>query len=509
VTYPNPHSAPPPQPGPGGPGAAWGQPAPPPAGAAWPAPAGIDLGALPAGAAPQRRGRGRLIAVIAGALAVLLLGAGGAFAVALWKGFGRQPESAVPASTAAFARLDLSPGLGQLTRLAALAGKFPDAKSVTSPDELRYQLVNELVPGMSRQEVEGWFGDRLGVGLWQHASAPVAVIALASDDDEKAGAALARARAAADDGELGFVVSDGYALVVRADRDAQAAADAAARAAEEESLADQAAFADALDKLPDGQLALGWVDAERVRPMLEKAAEAGGARAREAFSQALPQLRGQVVVGAQATDAGFEVRARAIGQAGLTGATDVRPQLEGLPAATGVGLALSGGDHLRQAVEQAFPLLPPEVASPQLKDALKKITTVSLALDRLGGAVPGVALLIRTADDAAAEVLTEAAKPLAGSGSVQVTRKANGVQVATAGYVGGGGRLGDSARYREAMTGMPDTLYLAGYADVEKLLADAEAPADMRRSLGPVKAVSLGVGPDGDGHTVLLRVLIP
>src|SRR4051812_10136062 len=71
----------------------------------------------PADAGVARPGSRRRLAatLVAAGVAVAVLIAGGAFAVMrMWKGpTGALPEDATPASVAAFARINLTPGLGQ------------------------------------------------------------------------------------------------------------------------------------------------------------------------------------------------------------------------------------------------------------------------------------------------------------------------------------------------------------------------------------------------------------
>ena len=190
-------------------------------------------------AKPRRRRTTLVLAIVA--VVVVLLGAGAYAGARYWTGAGiTEPESAVPASVVAFARIDVNPGVRDKLDFQSLIEKFPThgksaadvvtsvEKSVASSAKLDYTT-----------DVKPWFAGQAGVAEWvDSAGKPVMLLAFASKDDAAAKKALAKVQAKQTAGQFGFVVSGGYALIAGADGNAQADATAASAAAAKHNLAD-------------------------------------------------------------------------------------------------------------------------------------------------------------------------------------------------------------------------------------------------------------------------------
>ncbi|MEV4511462.1 hypothetical protein AB0K00_21105 [Dactylosporangium sp. NPDC049525] len=291
----------------------------------------------------SRRPLAAVLTAVAVVLAVLL--GGGAFALArMWNGpVGTLPEDLVPGSVAAFARIDLSPGIGQRVKVEALLRKA-GGNAPTSFDQTKRDIFADLGAPIGYDDVAAWFDDRAGVALWADPDRDgnaVTLAVLSSRDDKKARTALDAAQRRAGTDRIGFVAGDGHVLLAFGGEDLQQVATAAAAAAKKAPLSKEPAFTSAVAKLPAGQPGLTWADLARAtvlqQAFIASALEDEGLDEEDlpADPVALPQVKGTLVVGVQAADDGIEVRARVSGAAGLplTGAatgTDALAQLGAL-----------------------------------------------------------------------------------------------------------------------------------------------------------------------------------
>ncbi|HTJ39690.1 MAG TPA: hypothetical protein VL738_41260 [Dactylosporangium sp.] len=328
---------------------------------AWPESLPPDSGA------PPSRPRRRLAVTLTAAGVVLAVLAGGAaYAMKrLWdEPTGTLPEDMVPASAAAFARVNLSPGLGQRVKFEELLRKTRGGAG-KQLDDVKRDLFKDLRAPVAYEDVAPWFDDRLGVALWAAPAQPgraVTLIVASAKDAGKARTTLDAAQRRRGTDKLGFVVAGGYALVAVSDDGSQAAADAAAAEAKKSPLSRDAGFRSAIATLPADQPAIGWADlakANRLTPQLQEAYEArlaqdsplgvlGGSGELVPFgdlgelaygptpsgaptsSTAAPSgpvldVKGVAVLGVQAGDDGLDARLRLIGFEGLPLGTDAAP----------------------------------------------------------------------------------------------------------------------------------------------------------------------------------------
>ncbi|HWH01568.1 MAG TPA: hypothetical protein VNV66_20145 [Pilimelia sp.] len=328
-----------------------------------------------AAAAPRPR-RARLLAVVGAVTALTLVAVGGAYAAALWtRSRGVQPEAAVPASVAAFARVDLAPAYGQRVELDRLLRRFTseDRPVEQVAAQARDRLVTGAAPGLTAADVTPWFGNRVGVGVWTHAERPVLLVALASDDDTKAAAALTQARQRAGGDRLGFAFHEGYAVLAKAETGAAAAAAAAVAATRTGNLAGSTPFAAARATLPADPTLLAWADLDRLAASAGRATRTAPRERRDrgrpdgpgldivngawplvpgllGRPDALDGLTGRLILGARPVGGGVELRARGIGLPARGGGRAARPALDAMPGNSLVAGALGGGGHLAALV---------------------------------------------------------------------------------------------------------------------------------------------------------------
>lgn len=195
--------------------------------------------------------RKRLIAlgaVVAGSAVI----AGGAWAATSFFATGSQPAEALPASTIAYASVDLDPSGGQKIEAIKTLRKFPgfaDEVDLQTDDDLRERLFEEITSsgecdGLDyAKDIKPWLGSRAAVAavdLGEAEPAPVGVIQVTDAGKAEDGVGkLIDTCGTGGDGEVGGWVIDGDWMVVAETKEiAQEVVDSAAGS----SLAGDAAF---------------------------------------------------------------------------------------------------------------------------------------------------------------------------------------------------------------------------------------------------------------------------
>lgn len=515
-----------------------------------------DVLASPAEQAQQNRSRRRMPLILtAVATAVALVLGGGAYAgVRLWNGSGAQPEEATPSSVVAFARLDLSPGYGQKLKINNLLKKFPKQSGKDAGEELTEGVFDALgVDEASyRKNVEPWFAERIGAAVWlDDTNRPYGLIVLAVDDEAAARRGLAELQHKDGAEEFGFGVRDGFALVARGDQDAQDAADAAAEDAARESLAASARFRDDVDWLPDRQTALAWADLGKLKDAMTSVLQTvigsdeeealfppamfgGGLLGAGTSGGALAALKGRMVIGAQATDNGVDIRFRGYGMdsGAQAAAADARSTVDSLPANSVIAAAARAGDlsgslaGILPDFDAALPEdllkdMPPGAAdelrqqlakSRQQYEAIGKAYSsisgakISVAVSNMDESVPALAATAEATSPEKAGALADAAKLL--GDEVTVSTSGTKVELKTKGYAADGGKLGGEALYREALRGAPEDATAVAYLDLQRLIADSDMSDQERREAKAFKAVGIATGTEDGDSVGLIRLVI-
>jgi hypothetical protein len=498
----------------------------PPPGGAQPYPYGAEvLGPTVVGTevldTTKRRQRAPIIISVAVVVALLLGGTAVAGAW-IWFGWGTtQPEDALPGSSMAFARIDMSPGFGQKMKIDNLAKKFPKATKSTQEfvDQLKEDMFEslDLDPLTYEADIKPWFADRVGIAAWAKdgsSDTPCVLFALASKDDDKARAAFTKAQDRLGADEFGFAFNDGYVILAGCpEADSQGAADAAVAAAKTESLAANDTFASALGELPGGQTIVVWADLARaadfvgsIDPAAQDALESGGA-----------DLKGQLIFGALATDNGVELRYRLSGQGNGKANRDALAELGGLPGNTAIGAA-ADLSSLRENVKDldgVLDRLEQESGSETIRSGVRGLlgSVLSVAIADISDDEPVLRLVARAAnaqDAGAIEAMVNELRNDEGTlpPEVSIDRSGDQISLSAGDYREADGKLSDKALYREAMDGVDGTSVVAVFVDVERLVADADMSAEARDNVKPIKAVGFTNGYDGDALVGLLRVVI-
>jgi hypothetical protein len=499
-------------------------------------PTGTDPFGQPTGTDPfgqpatGRPGRGRTIALVGGILAIVAVGAGGAFAFQQVGGGGAQPESALPASTIAFAKIDLDPSAGQKLDGIRFIRKFPDARAEVKEDSdlrkvvfKRLQAEGQLKGVDYAKDVEPWLGQRIGVGLLPGATAdtePTVVVALAVTDADKAKASLP-AIAKANEAECQLV--EEFALCT----DGTGKVAAVAAAAGKGTLADSAHFSKDMADLGEDGVAAAWFDAQALGkatqsldltsmipgvsggpatsqtgrvalalrfdgPHLELAGHTNGASVSFAGSRegtGLPELPDTTLAAVSVANAGEQLKAGwpAL-QKAVTDTVGEQDFADGV-AAVESELGISVPDDLYAALGSQFSLV-------------------------FGGLGPDHSdLRIAAVTDGDQEVLQKIADAGQGVGSDPLTLKASGGTTVLslsenyADELGTQHGLGDTDRFKDAVKGA-DSARVAGFVDIAGLLTEFkdELGKDETSNLAGLSALGFTVTGEGNSADFSLRL---
>jgi hypothetical protein len=477
-----------------------------------------------------RPGRGRTVALVGGILAIVAVGAGGAFAFQQVGGGGAQPESVMPANTMAFAKVDLDPSAGQKLDAIRFIRKFPDAQGEVKEDsDLREVIIKGLqkdgqLKGVDyAKDIEPWLGQRVGVGVVPGASddaQPTVVVALAVTDEGKAKASLPKIATSAE-GQCQLV--EEFALCTEGTGKLAAIATAVGKG----TLADSASFSKDMGDLGEDGVAAAWFDAEQVGkatksldvsgmipgftagpatsqtgrvalalrfdgPHLELAGHTNGASVKFAGSKkgtGLAELPDSTLAAVSVANAGDQLRAgwpameKAVKEAaGEQEFTDGVAQLES-------GLGISVPDDLYAALGTQFSLVFGGTGESHSELRIAAVTDGDKAvLQKLSDAGQGMG----------AGALT-----LKSTGGNTVVSLSDGYADELATQHG----LGATDRFKDAVQDA-DSARVAGYVDISGLLTEFkdELGADEAKNLAGLSALGFTVSGEGNSADFSLRL---
>jgi hypothetical protein len=480
-----------------------------------------------------RGGRGRKIVAGAAALAVLAGGAAAAYAYTVLASGGIQPERVLPATTVAFAKLDLDPAASQKVAAYRLSGKFPAvSKGAPNLDAEKNALLSTFIGDQSDfdydTEIKPWLGNRIAVAAVPDTASQSGVdpvLAVAYTDEAKMKAALSKASQAGAD--LGYVTLDGYALI----SDSQPHAEAALAGVRRGKLSDLDRYRADLRSLHGAQIAVGWADMEAAADAF--VAGRGAASTNQVQSlTALSATRGRIVLGAHVSSDYLEVTAVShVTTAGgtITGlarrpvnGTLAKLPSEGTSAAvevTGLGDSLSAvwaGASKTLGLDQQFQSLI-EQTGLRLPEDLRALfgtdATVSVRLPRGANGTPEVAAQISTASaDRAMHLLDSLGAPFGlPPGSLHTHQTAGGYLLSnSAGYDPrgrpGARTVGEDPAFAKAVPDRADAGLIA-YVNLAGILdSDPEVPAKEKADWKHLGALGLCVVPTPDGTRMVLRL---
>ena len=496
-------------------------------------PFGADEATYPPGADPVaagQPGRGRTVALVGGILAIVAVGAGGALAFQQVGGGGAQPESALPATTIAFAKIDLDPSAGQKLDGIRFIRKFPATRDEVKEDsDLREVVIKRLqaegqLNGVDyAKDVEPWLGQRIGVGLVPGATAdaePTVVVALAVTDVDQAKASLPKI-AKANEAECQLV--EEFALCTDGTGKAAGVAAAAAKG----TLAESANFTKDMADLGEDGVVAAWFDAEQVG-QATKSLSVGGRIPGFTGGPATSQT-GRVALALRFDGPHLEL-------AGHTNGASVR--FAGSREGTGLGdlpdttLAAVSVANAGAQLKAGWPALEKAISDTMGKqefadgvDELESELGISVPDDlyaalgsqfslAFGGMGEGQSdVRIAAVTDGDPTVLQKISDAGQGMGSDALTLRTTGgttVVSLSEGYVDELGTehgLGDTDRFKDAVKGA-DSARVAGFVDIAGLLTEFkdELGADEAKNLTGLSALGFTITGEGNSADFRLRL---
>ncbi|MGD8149184.1 DUF3352 domain-containing protein [Ornithinimicrobium sp. Y1694] len=223
--------------------------------------------------------KGWLMAGI-GVGAAALIGGGTYLGIQFLGGGGDQPDSVLPATSAAYVRVDLDPSAGQkVAAVRFFQGMDEDAKARLDQGEWREYVFEKLqedgtIPAdlSYEEDVKPWLGDRAGLAAIPNGEdEPIIAIAVQVKDGQKALDAVDQIIAAGDaeSQDIGYYLDDDYIVFTQ-----EAHVDTVKAAAEQGTLSDHDAYTSDMDDLGDAGIASYWMDSERIAEMSNSLTEA-------------------------------------------------------------------------------------------------------------------------------------------------------------------------------------------------------------------------------------------
>ncbi len=497
-----------------------------------------------------RGGRGLMMAGVA--LGAVVLVGGGAFAATqLLASGGDQPDSVLPASAAAYARVDVNPSVGQkVAAVRFFQGLDEETKARLDDGEWR-ELVweqlekeGELPEGLDFEtDIEPWLGDRLGMAVVPRGAEeePIVAFALQVKDGEQALSTLDRLKAEAADREaaddVAYYLDDDYVVFTQADmlEDLKAAA-------EQGTMADNEVYTDDMEGLGDAGIASVWMDAARLGDVAPAALDGSMLGAEPMLPEVgdeADMMTGRMAATLRLSDDSIEVHGVSHGAEQLAMPTggDTARLVNELPADTAAALSLENGAAWVQAAwdyyAAAFPEEVEEAAASAeeqgftLPDDLKTVLGDSMTLavgpdvvsafetmSETSTAMPALPVAYRVDTDAAALVsmLSDAGVPP----TMMAQRTDDGVltigldQPYVDRLAAPEGTLGQDATFRAAVSDSDeaDSVFYVNVNPFEQYYLPEVPDERVRTSLESLAAVGMSTSVDGaDQATFTLRLV--
>ena len=495
--------------------------------------------------------RGRRTAwVVGGAGAVLAVLGVGAWAAWSFFATGAQPAEALPASTIAYASIDLDPSGGQKIEALRTLREFPaikDELDLDTDDDVRRRIFEAIqdsgtCPDLDfADDVEPWLGDRMAVAAvdtGEDEPAPVLVLQVSDEDAADAGLS-ALEDCAGEDADTAWSIRDGWAVVGEsqdvldqmADDAAQAplsddddfrhwtgeaggggiatvyvAAAAGELVADRIGTQDDAGAAHSYEECPAPCLGYAGVGTDDVPPEVGDALrDFGGMAATLRFDDGALELE----VAADAGDAQSAL-------AGSTGGDDVVATLpEDTGVALGVGFAqgwladLVDDDTLRRLSDETgldWPEDAETLVGSSTALAVSGDIDPEAAIESADGSDVPVGLKVLGDADAIADVVERLGGPFEVDSDGEVVAVGPDADYRAELLEDGG--LGDTDVYRRALPDAADAsaVLFVGFDAGDWLDRAVGDDAELADNLAPLEAVGLSATTTGDTTHVVLRV---
>ena len=302
--------------------------------------------------APPRK-RSRMLAVLIGALCLVLIGSGVAVAGGYlgWYGGGKRPSDVLPGSALSYGQLDLDPSLLQKTAAWQFLRDLPEVKAAVAaglpdPKALLWKLMvkddDDLGTLDYETDVKPWLGNRYGAAFVNHLGKPVWVAAVHLIDTEVGVRTLKKwlTKAGSD---YDVTLRDNYALLTEAKNTAFILDEIA-----KGTLTDNPTFAADVAALGEPGISAGWADLSSWQRMTG-----------QNVGSAIGMGHGRIALATRFTADTLEVAGITRGFTGAAAIPD--GDLGLLPADTGAALSITGAG---KALAEAWSQLPQEAKGP-------------------------------------------------------------------------------------------------------------------------------------------------
>jgi hypothetical protein len=474
-----------------------------------------------------KKGRGKLIPIIAALAMVLVVAGGGIFAYGKLGGGGEQPADVLPGTAIGYARVDLNPSAGQKVAAVRFLMKFPSVKEnlglTGENDDLRQKLFEQIKKSAGddladvdfEKDIKPWLGDRAGFAALPPADGkdePVPVVAVQIKDEDAANKGMDKLLANEKD-KPGRAFTDGYMII----GEDQATVESAVATAKDNPLSKNAKFAADMDKLGEQGFVSGWVDAKALAPFTDKV-----------DSKQLANLGDATGAVALRFDASY-VELKGVGSGDKSVKVDganAADVITKLPESTAGAIAISGGETLIDTVwkqvqksgGENFQSMIDEVADATgltLPDDLKSLAgkNLSVSIDKDTSNGPKIAARMETDPGKAEPVVRKLTALLRERADenipIETAKDANTLVVSTtqeyAEEVLKDGSLGDTENFKQAL---PDTsgAVMIGYVDFEGLSSLSRRFKD--ENVSALRSAGIVTRSTGDGEAeVTLRVV--
>ncbi|MBB6173446.1 hypothetical protein HNR23_003506 [Nocardiopsis mwathae] len=446
-----------------------------------------------------------------------------------WFG-GPQPESVLPASSIAFAKLDMKPSGGQLANYAQLVNKLPDEVKdeidpATATNPARDIVEKEFEYLDYEHDVEPWLGKRFGFAMWESDAeaaqisrdGTTAAFALAVTDEDAARKALQKVEAKEG---MAFEFRNDFAIIAP---NGAAISDLDQQVATGGTLDGQADFSSDMAGIGGDTLATAWMDFGELSRLESRPSSRGGfgsGRSGNPFQELTggEDVEGRVALSLKLESDYVELRGDMFGvKSGdsLEGFEAPEPGLEAMSSLPNDTVMAVGGSGLDSLMEQVWKENPDEFG--EFEDALQEegaslpegftqllgsksafgITDVQGSFDEVFDSDFSFQFRATGADGDLLESLAEQLSAGTYGPTPGVNEDGDAVVVSSGAM--GTGKLGDDAVFTKVMEGTEDS-HVGFYFDLRQLSSSGDMSQPEQWG-----AFGAAMNFDGSSGTVLAR----
>jgi hypothetical protein len=467
-------------------------------------------------AAPRRSKLPATLSIV-GVVVVVVAAGGGLFAYHKLAATGSMPDTLAPASSIAFAQLDLDPSASEKISAYEFEQKFPSLPTVVNADALKDTLLNSAFAADSGDpkvdyatQIKPWLGDRVAIDEFVDAEGqPQTIGILQLKDAGKAAPALTQLT---DEQGGAYLITGSYAIVGAT----KTAVEDAATQAAKSTIEDNTTYTKDVATLASNRLLTLWWDAGatskalagRLDDVLGSESQAFGAPSvnPSTLNAALGKA-GRVAIGLRLTSSSAELQGRVLGSTGTSAIPtgNAVNSLGSLPSSTigGVSVANPGaairaelaglqtGGSVNAELQKFF-----DQASSQLGIAvpgdIENLLGSSLSAGVQGvpasgsNALPPFTVIAAPTNLAAGATTAQQLVAYANKNGVTLTSTTTGNDVVVStGPAAGDGTLGDLAAFQSMFGSMPKAAGLAAYVNLTAVwAAEPAAPSNVRHLTG-------------------------